>query len=63
MTELEEEINSLSTYFEKYQTKFKIEDIRMQQEKWLNFPRTWSRTSASFGVPNDVRCLKGILCF
>lgn len=62
MSNLDEEIGRLVEDFRKYQTKFKTNLIKMKEDYWLAFPRTWSRSSATFGVPYDTRSLKGASC-
>jgi hypothetical protein len=46
--------------FQKLETKFQTHSIQLKESTWLGFPRTWSRTSATFGVPIDARSLKSM---
>ncbi|CAG7830165.1 unnamed protein product [Allacma fusca] len=54
---IDENIEALKSDFRKYETKFKAGNIRMKEDLWLSLPRTWSRSSATFGIPTDTRTL------
>ena len=57
MKNLDENIDALKSDFQQYETKFKTGTLRLKESMWLALPRTWSRTSATFGIPTDTRCL------
>jgi len=60
MSNLTQEIATLSEELKKIDTKFKANNFRMKEDQLLLFPRTWSRASAIFGVPSNLATLKSI---
>ncbi|CAL8115834.1 unnamed protein product [Orchesella dallaii] len=58
MENLDENIETLTSELQKYSTDFKTKSISMPEDTWLAYPRTWTRTSATFGVPSSSKLLR-----